>query len=1116
MGIDLVHPLDRIPEGYFPYLQNIRVIEEGRIESRPGYSDFLTLAGADTPNSIRRLNDADKSFASAGYIFVGGGGSNLYAGIPGAYNNVDSGYSGNPLTLITFRPDQSPESWMYVYDSSKLSKVRPDGVVRNQGIAPPTYPPDADYGPPATVLIAEGDVGTWVPAGSATVATANTDRTFGSGCTINSILYNSGTTGWACINPIGTFSFFWSGERMQVILNTGGGNKETVTVREIHPAITSTTIQAIQYDSGTTGPCSIVLANTPLPLERNSLIRIGGTETVRVLSSTPSADGVSYSIRCSTASTHAAADAVAGLLSWYVYTTVNHVATETIDAKYVAVTNPASGTGTATRTSAINASQASGRPISQADDWMHISIFIENPALVTSVVLKIDTGNASFTKNYWTYTIPASQLSPATLSFTDLNIPLSSGVLTGEASLSSFATISAVQVDLVATAACNYGFASWYLFGTYGPEVAQNSPVGISYESRFRDSTTGAKSVTGPQTRYELFPLREEILVTPQASNVAGVDEIDVYRLGATVSQFLYVGSVANNFATPNTYADALPDQQVLEANQPPDLNVFQPWPIQVLPWSGVVNVVGTTVEWVSGTHFDLNLLANTVILINGTAYQTFGQPRTSTFLEIVLSGGVLTNATFQVASPTLAAQPLPLAFLLEGPFQPTVFALGDPINQGTLYFSNSGDADSSSDQNTLELTGPSEPLISGECWNGLAFAGSRENIYLIRYSFLGSPSVFQWNKIPTPSGFWTRWAVCTTPVGIAFLGRDGIYIATDQGAVSISDMLYPLFPHDGQAAKSVIVDDFTFFPVDMTQQKYLRLAYTDDSIIFSYLDTQGKSQCLRYQISRKRWFPLMFTDAIWTQYLVEGLVPDQMQVLLLSKNTTKVYLEGGNKDSGVDFFAAAILPSSDGGDERGQKLYVDAMVQADGTGTLLMRAFYDNLQTFSPVINISLTGQVIQASQNISSLSDLTLYRNIAGGFSWTGGPDGPRIYAWEPSGYIQPYLSTKIVTQYINLGFTDWKHFRRLYAGLISNGNVLFTIKTDDGRTYGPYTIPSTGGQFKVFPSIVDHGAKALAFAFELDGQSQNFALFPEAFTLQTKSWTEPTYIDLAVFKA
>src|SRR5258706_3665514 len=184
-GIDLVHPVDRLPPGYFPYLFNVRVVQEGRLESRPGYT--LSSSVAASLHSIRRLN-----YPSA-YIDLIGAGTSLYAGVQGgAFGVAASGFSGNPLSLLTFRPDQSPESWMYVYDSAKQTKVDSTGTARPIGIAPPQEITTADYGPPAEVVLSTGQSTTgWTSSGAAGTIT-NPDRASALGPTIVSILYNSG------------------------------------------------------------------------------------------------------------------------------------------------------------------------------------------------------------------------------------------------------------------------------------------------------------------------------------------------------------------------------------------------------------------------------------------------------------------------------------------------------------------------------------------------------------------------------------------------------------------------------------------------------------------------------------------------------------------------------------------------------------------------------------------------------------------------------------------------------------------------------------------------------------------------------------------------------------
>lgn len=1122
-GTDLVSPLDRMPPGSFPYTQNLRVLQEGRLESRPGYSRFNTIALSPASlHSIRRLNDEDKNLSPVGYTYIIGNGNTLWSGVESALAQIDSGYSGDPLSLITFRPEDSPESWMYVYDRAKSNKVNTAGTLRPIGYGPPTQPVLAEYGPPAWVQVQDGQAtASWTFSGAAS-AVGTFDRTNGGTFTISQILYNAGSTGWCCIVP-SAGSLDWTGERMQVVLNTGG-TPEVIVVREIHPAIAATTISSIIYDSGATGLCSIVLVGSPSTLQRNSLIRLGGAETVRVLSVTYSADGLTYSIRCSTTGTRAAGNAVAGLVSWYVYTIRTHAAAETITSVALSVTQSAAGTGNIQKKvveDALNTNAA--RPISITDDYLHLSLFFQNPANITSLTLQIDVDSSTpagtaFTGNYYSVVLTQAQIGTFTVTsgdvWVDLTVPLSQLVRHGGDTTRNLSTVEAVGLSLITTAACSWGFDWWYNFGTYGPNVLVNAPTGLIYEARYRDSTTGAASVPGPPTRYELFPMREEVLITPPPAGQAGADSIDIYREGGTLLSFVFVGSLANVFFSPLTFADTASDTD-LTGNPAPDLTLLQPWPVLVLPRSGFVNTAGTSVTLVSGSAFDLKLLAATVILINGVAYQTYGQPRTASFLEISSTAGTQTNVPYLIASPTLAAQPLPFAFgPLEGPLVPVVFALGDSVNAGTLYWTNSDNADAASDLNTLELCAPSEPLVSGAVWNGLVVCGSRDNIYLVRYSYLQTGQ-YQFNRIPSASGMWSRWSCIRGPDGVYFLGRDGVYKATETGAENISDaLLYPLFPHDGQAALGAN----GIRAVKMDELARCRLTASDEDVYFDYIDIAGESHTLRYEITKKRWFPHQYGDStgIVTHYLVEPLVesPNTMQLLTLSAGKGWIYLAGGNADDDTQINSILTLPAYDGGDERAQKLTVDFMTDLDGTGSVNVIPLYNNWQTVLPASTLTVTGSRVRPLINVASISNLALNTNISVRYAWTGGPAGPRIYAFEPSAYVQPYLSTSIVSQIMTLSYMGWKQHRRMYPGLISTGPVSLQIWTDDGRQFGPYTIPSTGGRFRVQPQMLNGTIKALAFTYSLTSDSP-FAFFPSDFTIETKEWTEPDYLRLAVFK-
>jgi hypothetical protein len=337
-----------------------------------------------------------------------------------------------------------------------------------------------------------------------------------------------------------------------------------------------------------------------------------------------------------------------------------------------------------------------------------------------------------------------------------------------------------------------------------------------------------------------------------------------------------------------------------------------------------------------------------------------------------------------------------------------------------------------------------------------------------------------------------------------------GLSLNTSTGLVSGTPSAAGIFSYTGQVTDSASNTAQTSCTITVSANQTVTAQYslTVKPKMFSIINT------LRYEIPQKRWFPHIYNPGITYHYLDEpsSTNPNDQQLLMLAG--PNIMKSGGDTDAGTDIQVWVQLASIDGGDERAQKLYVDAMTEADQVGSIAAQIQFNNQQIVGPLIGMNPTGLRQQFLENIASLTNLALYRNISIRYGFTGGPDGPRLYAFEPSGYAQPYVSTSIVTQFINLAFPGWKHHRRLYAGLISLAPVIFTIQTQDGRTYGPVTIPSTGGQFRIIPLMIPHGCKDLAFAYQLDGQGTAFALFPDAFTLETKEWVQPSYLELSVW--
>lgn len=146
--------------------------------------------------------------------------------------------------------------------------------------------------------------------------------------TIFAIVYDAGSAGFASIAA--TVGGIGLQQSMLMVINSGGGSQETVLVEAVFNPISATTIQSIQFDSGSSGSCSITLAATSDGLLPNALITLGGTtETVKIQSITYGPDGLP-SIRVVTAHTHSPGDSVTGTTSFRASLANSHSAGESL------------------------------------------------------------------------------------------------------------------------------------------------------------------------------------------------------------------------------------------------------------------------------------------------------------------------------------------------------------------------------------------------------------------------------------------------------------------------------------------------------------------------------------------------------------------------------------------------------------------------------------------------------------------------------------------------------------------------------------------------------------------------------------------------------------------
>jgi hypothetical protein len=128
----LNRPIDKIPEGQYAYLKNLRSYQEGLLEARSG----ITLLSNDFPNtgdpteyihSGYTLNDFE---AIEHHRFVGFDSPTspgelwwlLVGSPPQTATLIDNGFSGDPMSMIASAPVGAPVPWLYVYDSLKQAK----------------------------------------------------------------------------------------------------------------------------------------------------------------------------------------------------------------------------------------------------------------------------------------------------------------------------------------------------------------------------------------------------------------------------------------------------------------------------------------------------------------------------------------------------------------------------------------------------------------------------------------------------------------------------------------------------------------------------------------------------------------------------------------------------------------------------------------------------------------------------------------------------------------------------------------------------------------------------------------------------------------------------------
>ena len=123
-GMNVTTPVNRLEAGFCAVAANVRAYLDSGFALRNPLTAAV-ISSLPTPiHSIKRLNDSTPNGPPGGYSLVIGASTSLYLWNPTVgLVRVATGLSGNPLSMIPFRPNTSVQPWMYVADYSAQGSV---------------------------------------------------------------------------------------------------------------------------------------------------------------------------------------------------------------------------------------------------------------------------------------------------------------------------------------------------------------------------------------------------------------------------------------------------------------------------------------------------------------------------------------------------------------------------------------------------------------------------------------------------------------------------------------------------------------------------------------------------------------------------------------------------------------------------------------------------------------------------------------------------------------------------------------------------------------------------------------------------------------------------------
>lgn len=657
------------------------------------------------------------------------------------------------------------------------------------------------------------------------------------------------------------------------------------------------------------------------------------------------------------------------------------------------------------------------------------------------------------------------------------------------------------------------------------PAVVNDSTFGIGFQITTAEVSGSDRSfINNFSVTVYYTTLSATATATP--STDPQVKSINFYRQTPGLNNFTFVGRVPNSAPS---FTDTLTDLQVA-ANPQLSFANYEPFPSIDLPRKGTLTVGSNgACTWNSGDVFNTRWLPGTIILIgNGTGsqvpYELYNRPTSTTAMKVYSTAidpvtGFLTitfppsgsNLAWEISAPTLAQQASPVIW---GPTPDNAgsFYFGiDPLNPGDLVWSLGNNFDSAPDTNRMFVTTANEALQNGTVTSELSTVFSTDRFWLIYPNFADAVATVtgtagqQWTLVQSAAkrGLYMRYAIGALGSLIGWRAKDGICISQGGGPEKmISEAIYNLFPHGGQAPAPVTIAGQTVYPPNDANVAAQTLTLVPGYLFYNYQDVNGNPRTLCYDTEAEGWTVDVYTPPVHCHSWAVG---DVFQILTGCTDGTVRSLDSTGTETGT---AIVATPSVDGGSARAPKRIGGVFLRALAPAAVTVAFWADRFQRAITGTSPASIGPAAGENDYLIDFTNATGadVQDLGMVLSFPLG-SGDWLKEWQPDWTEIPEPIAAWRTGMLSYGLDGWLHIPWLRFAYQSTANVTLKLITDQGVT-ATLTIPSSGGMpakfFTWVPSIVSGASmKFRMLEWVADAGGTPFTVFSADIEVAIKPW-------------